>query len=128
MEGHSQRVVVSGSASRWRLVTSGVPHESILGLVLFNIFISNIDDRSKCTLSKFSDDSKMNGAVDMAEERDAIQRDLRKLRRWPPMNLMKFKKQSAMFCTCVGVIPGMYTDWEKKSLRVALLRRTWGSW
>ncbi|KAJ7401785.1 rna-directed dna polymerase from mobile element jockey-like [Pitangus sulphuratus] len=49
-----QRVVVSGSLSMWSPVTSGVPQGLELGLILFNIFVNDVDMDSgiKCTLGK----------------------------------------------------------------------------
>ena len=54
-----QRVVVDGEVSNWKSVLSGVPQGSVLGPILFLIYINDLDDSITSNVLKFADYTKL---------------------------------------------------------------------
>ena len=90
--GRAQKVLISGAESSWRPVTTGVPRGLVLDLVLFNIFISHLDEGIESTLSEFAEDTELGGVADTLEGFPTVQQDLDRLESWAERNSMRFSK------------------------------------
>ena len=66
-----QRVVVGGEEFDWSAVSSGVPQGSILGPILFIVYINDLDEKMTSTVLKFADDTKIS-----SNSQQELQRDL----------------------------------------------------
>jgi len=71
-----QRVCLQGELSRWLDVTSGVPHGSVFGPVLFLIFINDLDSGIVNWILKFADDTKIYSCLRDAKDCDMLQDNL----------------------------------------------------
>ena len=85
-----QKVLVNGAESSWAHVKSGIPQGSILGPVLFTLFVNDIPDKIKTYISLYADDTKIycpltsdEAAIDLAE-------DLAYLQQWARDMQMQF--------------------------------------
>jgi hypothetical protein len=84
LSGRKQRVVLEGQHSDWLDVFSGVPQGSILGPLLFSIFINNLPNQitSPSLMGLYADDSKMFRVIKNEADVEQFQGDLSNVHDW----------------------------------------------
>ena len=77
-----QRAIVVGEILNWKSVLSGVPQGSVLGPILFLIYINDLEDDISSKVLKFADDTKLFRKVTNVTDKQSLQDDLDKLVKW----------------------------------------------
>ena len=90
LSNRSQAVIIEGAKSGEVEVTSGVPQGSVLGPILFSIFINDLPTRVHSKVRLFADDCILYRQVKDQTDTSALQRDLQNLQEWCNEWLMDF--------------------------------------
>ena len=100
----SQRVVVDGEVSSWKSVLSGVPQGSVLGPILFLVYINDLEEGVTGKMLKFADDTKLFTKTKEIGDKQNVQDDIDNLVKWSVKWQMLFKFGK---CKCLHIGPGI---------------------
>ena len=95
-----QRVSAEGETSAWTAVHSGVPQGSVLGPLLFLIYINDLEDGVASNIIKFADDTQIFRRVQTRQECRTLQEDLNRLEQWSAKWQMLFHHSK---CKCLHI-------------------------
>ena len=85
-----QFVEVNGKRSKWLQVTSGIPQGSVLGPLLFLIYINDLPEKIDSTVYMYADDTKLYREIKCIDDNKKLQEDLNELKKWSDLWLLKF--------------------------------------
>ena len=97
MWDHQQCVVIQGQSSSWGTFQTGVPQGSVLGPLLFLIYINDIVDLARCNIKLLADDTSLYLTVDdPITAGDIINSDLSSIEQWADDWLAIFNAQKKL--------------------------------
>ena len=98
-----QMVFVDGEVSSWKSVLSGVPQGSVLGPILFLVYINDLEEGVTGSILKFADDTKLFRKTKEIGDKKNVQDDIDKLVKWSEKWQMLFNFGK---CKCLHTGPG----------------------
>ena len=99
LQGRSQQVIVNGSTSSFAPVISGIPQGTVLGPVLFVIYINDLLDNIQSDGVMFADDTKIFSQITSHKDAVDLQNDLWKLEEWCNKWILKFNAEKCHVLT-----------------------------
>ena len=99
LSGREQVVRVNGELSNSKLVISGIPQGSVLGPLLFVLYINDLPEVVNSNILLFADDTKIFHQVNSREDALSIQKDINALEQWSYKWLLKFNTEKCHVLT-----------------------------
>ena len=94
LRDRKQRVVLPGGLSEWENISAGVPQGSILGPLLFLVYVNDIVQEINSTIRLFADDTSLYIIVESSEEAaNTLNQDLNRISAWAEKWLVSFNPQ-----------------------------------
>ena len=107
LSNREQQVVIGSATSTRKPVLSGVPQGSILGPILFVLFINDLPNgiSSGTELALYADDTKIWRNILSESDHEALQNDINYLYRWSITNKMSFHPQKCKVISVANRLP-----------------------
>ena len=101
LQDRSQFAEINGEKSQWIPVTSGIPQVSVLGPLLFLIYINDLPENVNSTVYMYADDTKIYREIKSEYDHGIgiLQRDLENLKTWSNRWLLKFHPSKCYYIT-----------------------------
>ena len=121
LSDRTQTVVIDNEKSATVPVTSGVPQGSVLGPILFLIYINDLSDKTRSKVRLFADDTAIYLAVSSLEVAQILQQDLDHLHLWELDWDMEFNPSK---CVIIHItrsrtpVPSQYAAWPSTGCRL----------
>ena len=91
-----QKVIINRAESDWAIVDRGIAQSSVLGPILFIIFINDMPGKTICPIKLFADDAKLFHIVNSEQDCQQIQQDLNSLQVWAKKWQLNFHPQKCV--------------------------------
>ena len=138
LKGRNQTVVINETLSSPLAVKSGVPQGSILGPLLFVLFINDMQTKvsEKTKLALYADDTKIWRRIRTPEDHHILQSDINALNVWAPLNKMKFHPEKCKLIIFIEIFFRNYRSIfshinciiQLQYLTILQKKRTWVFW
>ncbi len=102
-------MILKNGVSDWEPVVSGVPQGSILGPILFLLYVNDLPNVTQNTAKMFADDTKLYARIRDLENCQEIQNDLNNLSVWSRQWLLKFNADKCVVLRIKSALDYVYT-------------------